>query len=109
LIATIVFVGAVTFLLVPLLLKFRSPRKQDPVLRAWQKFNRKLARAGFVSSPSMGPLELAACARGQLKYKDDAIHRIAELYTLCRYSQADGDALELAELVNGFKPEPAVR
>jgi transglutaminase-like putative cysteine protease len=108
-IATIAFVGAITFLLAPLLLKFRSPRKQDPVLRAWQKFNRKLARAGFVSSPSMGPLELAECAGGQLKYKDDTIHRIAELYTLCRYSQADGDALKLAELVNGFKPEPAVR
>lgn len=108
-IAAIALVGAITFLLAPLLLRFRSPRNQDPVVRSWQKFTRKLARAGFVSSPSMGPLELAARARSQFNDEDSVIHRIAQLYTLCRYSQGTGDALELAGLVKGFKPEPAVR
>jgi transglutaminase-like putative cysteine protease len=108
-IASIAVVGAITFLLAPLLLRFRPSRKKDPVLRSWQQFNRKLAKAGFISQPSMGPLELAARAKGQLKYDDDVIDRIAELYTLCRYSRGDGDALDLAELVKRFRPGAAVR
>ena len=105
-IVTVLVIGAIIFMLMPLLLKFRSSQKQDPLLRLWQKFIRKLTRAGFVSRPSMGPMELAADARGQLKYTGDAINRIAELYTLCRYSQNTGSEAELAELIDGFQPRP---
>lgn len=102
----VLIIGAIVFMLMPLLLKFRSSQKQDPLLRLWQKFIRKLARAGFVSRPSMGPMELAADARGQLKYTGDTIIRIAELYTICRYSQNIGSETELAELINSFQPRP---
>jgi len=105
-IVIVLVISAVIFMLMPLLLKFRSSQKQDPLLRLWQKFIRKLARAGFVSRPSMGPMELATDARGQLKYKDDVINRIAELYTLCRYSQNAGNEAELKELIDSFQPRP---
>jgi len=99
-ITVILVIGAVIFMLAPLLLKFRSSHKQDPLLRLWQKFIKKLAKAGFISRPSMGPMELAAIARSQLKYKGDSIKRIAELYTLCRYSRGAGNQTELAELIS---------
>ena len=105
-IAVIAVIGAVIFLLAPLLLKFRSSQKQDPLLRLWQKFIRKLAKAGFISRPSMGPMELAANASGQLKYKGDGINQIAELYMLCRYSRDAGNQTELAELINNFQLRP---
>jgi len=103
-ITIILIAGAVVFLLAPLLLKFRSSQKSDPLLRLWKKFIRKLNKAGFVSQPSMTATELAANANGQFKYKGDVIFRIAELYTLCRYSRGSGNQAELAELINRFKP-----
>ncbi len=105
-IAVIAVISAVIFLLAPMLLKFRSSQKQDPVLRLWQKFIRKLTKAGFISRPSMGPMELAANAGSLLKCEDDGINRIAELYTLCRYSREPGSQAELAELINKFQPQP---
>jgi hypothetical protein len=102
-IAILLITGAVIFLVAPMLLKFRSSRKPDPLLRLWGKFIKKLEKAGFVSHPSMGAMELAANAGGQLKYESDAIFRIAELYTLCRYSRDMGNEAELTELINCFE------
>jgi len=103
-IAIILIIGAVIFMLAPLLLKFRSSRNPDPLLRLWSKFTRKLNKAGFVSAPSMAAMELATNANGQLKYKGDAILKIAELYTLCRYSRDAGNRTELADLIERFEP-----
>ncbi len=89
-VAMILVIAAVIFLLVPLLLKFRSSKNLDPLQRSWKRFIRKLDKAGFVSHPSMAAMELAANARGQFKYNEDVIFRIAELYTLCRYSRDAG-------------------
>ena len=107
LIAAIILISAITFLLAPLLLIFRSSRKQDPLLRSWQKFIKKLTRAGIKTRPSMGPMELAASATGQLDDKDESISRITELYVLCRYSRHTDHQQELSELVKRFKPQPA--
>jgi len=49
-------------------------------------------------------MELAAKAGSQLKHKQDVILRIAELYTLCRYSRNSGNRAELADLINRFQP-----
>ena len=105
-IATILAVASIILMLSPLLLRFRSAQKKDPLLHLWQKFIRKLAKAGFVSEPSMGPMELAANAAGQLHHKEDDILEITELYVLCRYSQGAGNQLELAALINGFQARP---
>ena len=105
-IGSIIFISAIIFMLAPLLLKFRSSRKQDPLLRLWHQFIKKLNKAGFISLPSMGPMELAAHANGQLNYTDDGIIRIATLYMLCRYSQGAGDQAELAGLIDSFQLRP---
>lgn len=99
--------SAVIFLLAPWLLKFRTNRKQDPLLRLWRKFVKQLNKAGFISHPSMGPMELAINASGQLQYRDADIIRIAELYTQCRYSRDAGSQAELASLIANFKPRAA--
>jgi hypothetical protein len=106
LIAAVLVISAIIFMLMPVLLKFRSSKKQDPLLHLWQKFTRKLNKAGFVTYPSMGPMELAVNARGQFKYKGDNITRIVELYVLCRYSRNTGSQAELAELIDSFQPRP---
>ena len=105
-VAIILIISAVIFMLAPLLLKFRAAQKQDPLLRLWQKFIRKLAKAGFVSQPSMGPMELALSAGSQLEYKSDGINRIAELYALCRYSKGADKQMELRQLIKSFQPRP---
>jgi len=104
-IAAIMVAIAASFLLLPLLLKFQYARNQDPLLRLWQKFYKKLDKAGFTPLPSMGPRELATDACGQLKYADEGINRITELYILCRYSPLDCNQSELAELIKDFHPQ----
>jgi len=103
-IAIILIFGAIIYMLTPLLLKFRSSRNQDPFQRLWKKFTKKLGKAGFVSRPSMAAMELAASANGQLNYNGDAIFKIAELYTLCRYSRDSGSQAELTDLIKCFQP-----
>ena len=103
-IAIILVIGAIIFMLTPLLLRFRSSQKPDPFVQLWKKFTRKLDNAGFVSRPSMAAMELATKAGSQLKYKEDVILRIAELYTLCRYSRDSGSLAELADLIKHFQP-----
>ena len=105
-VAIILVIAAVIFLLVPLLLKFRSSKELDPLQRSWQQFIKKLDKAGFASHPSMAAMELAANAQGQLKYNGDLIFRIAELYTLCRYSRSAGNPAELTQLIKRFQPRP---
>ena len=95
-------ITALIFMLMPLLLKVRLAQKQDPLIRLWHKFIRKLEKAGFVSNPALGPMELAARASGQLEYEGDGIDRIAELYMLCRYADESGSQPELAKLINNF-------
>jgi hypothetical protein len=108
-IATILAITAIILMLSPLLLKFRSAQKRDPLLHLWQKFIRKLARAGFVAEASMGPMELAEKAGGQLHHKEGDILSIAELYVLCRYSKGAGNQGKLVALINGFQTRPVPR
>ena len=103
-IAIILIIGAIIFMLAPMLLKFRSSKKSDPFVKLWKNFTRKLDKAGFAARPSMAAMELAAKAGGQLKHKQDVILRIAELYTLCLYSRNSGSQAELTDLINRFQP-----
>jgi len=106
-VASVLVISAIIFLFAPLLLKFFSSQKQDPLLRVWQEFIKKLTRAGFEARPSMGPMELATSASGQLHDKDELINRISELYVLCRYSGNTEGQQELVKLVKNFKLQPA--
>lgn len=101
----ILAIAGIIFILAPYLLKYRSNRKQDPVLRLWQKFVAKLSKAGFTVLPSMGPIELAQKASAQKISQSGDIMHIAELYTLCRYSNSVGSQSDLTELIRRFKPQ----
>ncbi len=106
LVATILAITALIFLLAPFILRFRSIQKQDPVVRIWQNFIRKLDKAGFTALPSMGPKEVAGHAMDQLDYKGEAINRITELYLLCRYSKNSGHQQELVKMIKNFRLQP---
>ena len=111
LIVGILVMSTAVFLLLPLVLKFRSARQKDPLLRLWHRFTRKLTKAGLVVHPSMGPRELATSAGSQLTESQlfsaqESINRIAELYLLCRYSQQAGKQQELTELISSFRLRP---
>jgi transglutaminase-like putative cysteine protease len=113
-IVAILVMSTAVFLLLPLVLKFRSARQKDPLLRLWHKFTRKLAKAGLTVTPSMGPRELATSTgsqlvESQLSSAQESIDRITELYLLCRYSQQAGKQEELTELVNSFRIRPVSR
>ena len=97
-------VGGIVYMLAPVLLKFRASGSSDPVQRLWKQFLRKLQHAGFIPLPSMAAMELATSASGQLKYDGDAIVKIAELYTRCRYSRDSDSRQELTDLIRQFKP-----
>ena len=103
-IAIILIIGAIIFMLAPMLLKFRSSKKPDPFVQLWKKFILKLDKAGFAARPSMAAMELAAKAGSQIKHKQDVILRIAELYNICRYSRNSGSQAELTDLINRFQP-----
>lgn len=106
-ITSILILSAIIYFLAPFLLKYRSNRARDPVVRLWQRFVRKLERAGFKSDPSLGPLEMAGKAKEHLQYEGNDILHIARLYVLCRYADNDGHRSNLAECVKQFKPRSA--
>lgn len=72
-----------------------APR--DPLQRAWQHFERKLARAGVPRLPWEGPADYANRAASHCPEHADAIRAIAHRYARLRYSAGptavDGKAL----------------
>lgn len=91
-------------ILVPIVLRIRGPGRSDPVWKAWHRFLRRLERAGFAPQPSHGPIELAGAAAAVLPASAAAIHRIANLYTRCRYAAGPPPVPQLEEAVRGFRP-----
>jgi transglutaminase-like putative cysteine protease len=103
----IMVAGTAIFLLLPFFFRFRAAREQDAVLKLWQKFIRKLEKAGFTAKPSMGPIELGTLAGAQLEFAANRIEQITELYIRCRYSKNTDGREKLTELVRDFKPQTA--
>jgi transglutaminase-like putative cysteine protease len=91
-------------ILVPIVLRIRGPGRSDPVRKAWHRFLKRLERAGFASQPSSGPIELAGAAAAVMPASAAAIHRIANLYTRCRYASGPPPVPQLEEAVRGFRP-----
>lgn len=66
----------------------RRPRPRDPVLRVYEKFCRKLARAGLVRSPHEGPAAFAArCAAARPALRA-ALAEVTDRYVALRYGRA---------------------
>ncbi len=84
------------------LLLARRPRTRDPALRAYRRFQNKLARAGLDRVPGEGPLDFSQRiirARPDLSAE---VQRITELYVAIRYTREGGDARILSRAVAAF-------
>ena len=105
---SILFVAIAAFgvILFPLALRIRGPGRSDPVQKAWLRFLKRLEKAGFTSQPSSGAIELAGYAAAALPGSALSIHRIANLYTRCRYAPGPPPVPELEEAIKGFHPTP---
>jgi transglutaminase-like putative cysteine protease len=104
--AALAVFGAILF---PLALRIRGPARREPAQKAWHTFLRRLDRVGVASRPSSGPIELAEAAAAALPGLAPSIHRIARLYTRCRYAPGDPPVAELRRAVMDFRPARQAR
>ncbi len=85
--------------------------KDDPVVRIYGRFCRRLARsAGVVRRENEGPLDFAKRAGEALPGHAPEIRRITDLYVASRYGSASGEnraVISLAEAVQRFRPSGA--
>ncbi len=84
------------------LLLARRPRTRDPALRAYRKFQKKLARMGLERVQGEGPLDFA---QRVIRARPDLaapVSRITEIYVSIRYAREGGDARVLHRAVADF-------
>lgn len=84
------------------LLLARRPRTRDPALRAYRKFQRKLARAGFERAQGEGPLDFAERVIRRRPDLAGPVSRVTELYVSIRYGSKGGDTHSLNRAVAAF-------
>lgn len=65
----------------------KEHQRKDPVVSAYQKFCRKLARQGIIRHPAEGPVDFAQRARNQYPNLAPAISHITNLYQRLRYAK----------------------
>lgn len=84
----------------------RSRPRKDPVGRGYEKFCKKLGRAGLVRPPCMGPGDYAAYVVGRRPELAAAVESITDVYIRLRYRQACDPGLEKRFLrrVRAFNP-----
>lgn len=96
--------GVLSLLLLPLLFRTVGAGDKDPVKRAWQKFLRRLKKAGCPHQASNGAMELAFSASRRLPANLTEIYHIAHLYNQYRYSAEPPGPGELQSAVRNFHP-----
>lgn len=98
-------VAAVVLFFALRLLGRRPPRPQ-PVVVAYRRFCRKLARRGIVRAPQEGALDFSRRAAQLLPEQQRAIQRITALYHQARYARqpADDTLGALRQAVAQFRP-----
>ncbi|MEM7253304.1 MAG: DUF3488 and transglutaminase-like domain-containing protein [Pseudomonadota bacterium] len=107
--STLVFimVGAIMVLLLALALwLIRRPRAADPILRAYDRFCRKLARQGFTRRPDEGPLDYGKRVAGARPEWRHDVMAIVRLYVQLRYTpnHTSNDVREMISAVREFRP-----
>lgn len=96
--------GVLSLLLLPILFRTVGPGDRDPVKRTWQKFLRRLKKAGCPLQGSAGAMELAFSAANRLPANLTEIYHIADLYNRHRYSAEPPGPGELQNAVRNFHP-----
>lgn len=84
-------------------LLLRRRETSDAARRIYDRFCRKLARAGIVRRSYEGPRDFAHRASQKLVSKADVIQRITHLYIRTRYGATGGDLEQLQRAVRGFR------
>ncbi len=97
--------GVLSIVLLPLILRTVGPGDKDPVQLAWQKFLRRLKKAGFLHRASDGAMELAGVAAIHLPTSASEIYHIAKLYNRYRYSPEPPGSGEIQKAVQNFRPK----
>ncbi len=80
----------------------RTPRHPDPAVRAWQRFCRKLARAGVPRLAHEPPATFTARAAQALPAAAPCILHIGGLYVRHRYAGDDSVSQELKRSIRAF-------
>jgi transglutaminase-like putative cysteine protease len=88
------------------LLQLRRRRPRDAVLHLYEKYCRKLARAGIARADAEGPVALSVRARTERQDWAAVIDEITSLYVALRYGRAAGAAelRSFARAVRAFRP-----
>jgi transglutaminase-like putative cysteine protease len=84
------------------LLLARRPRTRDPAIRAYRKFQNKLARAGLERAQGEGPLDFAERV---IRTRPDLalqVTHITDMYVSIRYAREGGDPRILNRAVAAF-------
>ncbi|HKX56638.1 MAG TPA: transglutaminase domain-containing protein, partial [Xanthomonadales bacterium] len=92
-------------ILLPILWRTRGPGSRDPAQLIWQKFLKRLQRAGYKSQPSQGARELATAAAVELPEQAENIIHISDLYNRYRYAPESPGIRALREAVRAFRPK----
>ncbi len=80
------------------------PRPRDPARRCYDRFCRRLARAGIPRRPAEGPLCFSQRAAGLLPAYAPALLEVGQLYAEVRYSSAPPPVAHLVRAVRALAP-----
>ena len=99
-----VFVGIITAIL-SLFLLYQKPKVTDPVLLAYNRFLKKLAKKGFTKNPGEGARDFAERIKPNLPEISTTIEQITTVFINQRYGSkpTEDGVLALAKLVKIFK------
>ncbi|THB70820.1 MAG: DUF3488 domain-containing protein [Desulfovibrio sp.] len=80
----------------------------DPAQRAYSRFCAKLAKAGLVRPPHLGPRDFSLHIQEERPDVAPQAKEILDLYVAARYAGKDTDAVleQLTRAVAGFQPKP---
>lgn len=98
--------GAVTivFVITAAWLLLRRRETSDAARRIYNRFCRKLARAGIKRHDWEGPRDFGLRAAEHLQHQASTIHTITDRYIAIRYGKHDDDLNALRAAVNHFTP-----
>ncbi|HLF30097.1 MAG TPA: DUF3488 and transglutaminase-like domain-containing protein [Xanthomonadales bacterium] len=91
-------------ILLPVAWRMASHGDGDPVQRTWQKFIRRLKKAGYHHPPSAGAMELASAVAVSLPGNSVEVSHIARLFSRYRYSAHPPEPGEIERAVRNFHP-----
>ncbi len=96
--AIILLLGAVSIWLI------RNAPSPDPVVRIYQRFCAKLARAGMSRRANEGPRDFAERVSQRFPELAQTVQSVTRLYVGIRYAESSRDIKRLEKAVSAFRP-----